>query len=133
MQALSHYSPAAGRSGERNTNTLSGVKSGSTRSSEMCAVIFLWFHVKLWRMVGVEVHGTPKLHNFCIGSCKNPGCDFPWLGGTAALSSLDIKLHLLKTSEIFQTLSSISKHDSDALGNPKWGATCEAICYLWKY
>lgn len=82
----------------------------------------------------MEVHGTPKLHNFCIGSCKKkPGCDFPCLGGTAASSSLDIKLHLLKTLEIFQTLSYISKHDSDALGNPKWGATCETICYLWKY
>jgi len=23
-----------------------------------------------WRMVGVEVDGTPELHNFCIGSCK---------------------------------------------------------------
>lgn len=80
------------------------------------------------------MHETPKLHNFCIGSCKKkPGCDFPWLGGTAALSSLDIKLHLLKTLEIFQTLSYISKHHSDALGNPKWGATCETICYPWTY
>lgn len=126
--------PAAGRSGERNTNTLSGVKSGSTRSSEMCAVIFLWFCVKHWRVMGVEVHGTPELHNFYIGSCrKNLDVIFPWLGGTAASSSLDIKLHLLKTLEIFQTLSYISKHDSDALGNPKWGTTCETICYLWKY
>lgn len=58
---------------------------------------------------------------------------FPWLGGTAALSSLDIELNLLKTLEIFQTLRYISKHDSDALGNPKWGVTCETICYLWKY
>lgn len=64
---------------------------------------------------------------------KKPGCDFPWLGGTAALSSLDIKLHLLKTLEIFQTLSYVSKHDSDILDKPKWGATCETICYLWKY
>lgn len=57
--------------------------------------------------VCVEVDGTPKLHNFCIGSCKKKkkktGCDFPWLVETAALSSLDIKLHLLKTLEIFQT------------------------------
>lgn len=76
-------------------------------------------------MVGVEVDRTPKIHNFCIGSCiKKTGCDFPWLVETAALSSLDIKLHLLKTLEIFQTLSYISKHDSDALGNPKWGLMC---------
>lgn len=77
--------------------------------------------------------GPPNYIISALDHAKKPGCDFPWLGGTAALSSLDIKLHLLKTSEIFQTLSSISKHDSDALGNPKWGATCEAICYLWKY
>lgn len=31
--------PAAGRSGERNTNTLAGVKSGSPRSSEMCGYL----------------------------------------------------------------------------------------------
>lgn len=49
---------------------------------------------------------------------QKTGCDFPWLVETAALSSLDIKLHLSKTLEIFQTLGYISKHDSDALGNP---------------
>lgn len=35
---------------------------------------------------------------------KKTGCDFPWLVETAALSSLDIKLHLLKTLEIFPNL-----------------------------
>lgn len=59
-----------------------------------------------------------------LGHAKKTGCDFPWLVETAALSSLDIKLHLLKTLEIFQTLNYISKHDSDALGNPKWGLMC---------
>lgn len=55
---------------------------------------------------------------------QKTGYDFTYLVETAALSSLDIKIHLLKTLEIFQTFSYISKHDSDVLGNPKWRLMC---------